>query len=79
MSPKDADGMANGVDLDLGLHCLPKPICPIITVIPLNRINFTAVYKLAVLHLLQQYSIYYGMISALLNTILVLNLPSSRI
>ena len=32
MSPKDADGMANSVDLeeqsDLGLHCLPRHICP---------------------------------------------------
>ena len=40
MSPNDADGMANSVDpdqtaslgveeqFDLGLHCLPKHICP---------------------------------------------------
>ena len=36
MSPNDADGMANSVDpdqtapleTDLGLHCLPRPICP---------------------------------------------------
>ena len=38
MSPKDADGKANSVDpdhqtaplkqSDLGLHCLPRPICP---------------------------------------------------
>ena len=31
MSPNDADGMANSVDLDqtapLGLHCLPRHIC----------------------------------------------------
>ena len=30
MSPNDADGMANSVDpdqTDLGLHCLPRPIC----------------------------------------------------
>ena len=34
MSPKDADRMANSVDpdqieeqSDLGLHCLPRPIC----------------------------------------------------
>ena len=33
-SPKDADGMANSVDpdqtaqSDLGLHCLPRPVCP---------------------------------------------------
>ena len=30
MGPKDADGMANSVDLDqtsdLGLHCLPTPV-----------------------------------------------------
>ena len=28
--PKDADGMANSFDPDqtLGLHCLPRPICP---------------------------------------------------
>ena len=36
MSEKDADGMANSVDpdqtapeqSDLGLHCLPRHICP---------------------------------------------------
>ena len=32
MSPNDADGMANSVDpeeqSDLGLHCLPRHICP---------------------------------------------------
>ena len=33
MSPNAADGMANSVDpdqeqSDLGLHCLPRPICP---------------------------------------------------
>ena len=31
MSPNDADGMANSVDPDqtaLGLHCLPRHICP---------------------------------------------------
>ena len=32
MSPNDADGMANSVDpdeqSDLGLHCLPRPVCP---------------------------------------------------
>ena len=37
MGPKDADGLANSVDpdqtapplgSDLGLHCLPRPICP---------------------------------------------------
>ena len=33
MCPKDADGMANNVDpdqeqSDLGLHCVPKPVCP---------------------------------------------------
>ena len=37
MSPNDADGMANSVDpdqtaplgaADLGLHCLPRHICP---------------------------------------------------
>ena len=37
MGPNDADGMANSVDpdqtaleeqSDLGLHCLPRPICP---------------------------------------------------
>ena len=34
MSPNDADGMANSVDpdqtaqSDLGLHCLPRRICP---------------------------------------------------
>ena len=33
MHPKDADGMANSVDLlqkqsDLGLHCLLRPIRP---------------------------------------------------
>ena len=34
MSPNDANGMANSVDpvqteqSDLGLHCLPRPICP---------------------------------------------------
>ena len=28
MHPKDADGMANSVDPDLGLHCLLRPICP---------------------------------------------------
>ena len=32
IGPKDADGMANGVDpdqqSDLGLHCLPRPVCP---------------------------------------------------
>ena len=43
MSPKDADGMANSVDpdqtapreeqSDLGLHCLPRPICPKIRII----------------------------------------------
>ena len=27
MSPNDADGMANSVDPDLGLHCLPRPVC----------------------------------------------------
>ena len=26
MCPKDADRMANSVDPDLGLHCLPRPI-----------------------------------------------------
>ena len=26
--PKDADGMANCVDPDVGLHCLPKRDCP---------------------------------------------------
>ena len=31
--PKDAEGMANSVDPgqtapDLGLHCLPRPVCP---------------------------------------------------
>ena len=31
MSQKGADGMENSVDPedpDLGLHCLPRPICP---------------------------------------------------
>ena len=31
MHPKDAAGIANNVDPDqpdLGLHCLPRPICP---------------------------------------------------
>ena len=28
MSPNDADGMANSVESDLGLHCLPRHICP---------------------------------------------------
>ena len=33
MSPNDAEGMANSVDPDqtapdLGLHCLPRHICP---------------------------------------------------
>ena len=30
MCPKDADKIANSVDPDqtLGLHCLPRPICP---------------------------------------------------
>ena len=28
MSPNNADGMANSVDPDLGLHCLPRPVCP---------------------------------------------------
>ena len=41
MSPNDADGMANSIDpdqtaprlllleqSDLGLHCLPRPVCP---------------------------------------------------
>ena len=33
MSPNDADGMPNSVDpdqeqSDLGLHCLPRHICP---------------------------------------------------
>ena len=32
MHPKDAAGIANSVDLeeqsDLGLHCLPVPVCP---------------------------------------------------
>ena len=33
MSPNDADRMANSVDpdqeqSDLGLHCLPGPVCP---------------------------------------------------
>ena len=30
MRPKDSDGIANSVDPDqtLGLHCLPRPICP---------------------------------------------------
>ena len=28
MSSKDADGIANGVDPDLGQHYLPRPICP---------------------------------------------------
>ena len=27
MSPNNADGMANSVDPDLGLHCLPRHIC----------------------------------------------------
>ena len=29
--PKDAEGIANSVDpdqSDLGLHCLPRPVCP---------------------------------------------------
>ena len=28
MGLKDADGMANSVDPDLGLHCLLRPDCP---------------------------------------------------
>ena len=32
MRSKDADGMANSLDVDqqsdLGLHCLPRPVCP---------------------------------------------------
>ena len=32
MQSKDADGIANSVDpdqqSDLGLHCLPRPVCP---------------------------------------------------
>ena len=31
MSPNGTDGMANSVDpdqSDLGLHCLPRPVCP---------------------------------------------------
>ena len=27
MGPKDADGMANSVGPDLGLRCLPRPVC----------------------------------------------------
>ena len=25
---KDANGIANSEDTDLGLHCLPRPVCP---------------------------------------------------
>ena len=28
MCPSEADGMANSVDPDLGLHCLTRPDCP---------------------------------------------------
>ena len=28
MHPKEAAGIANSVDPDMGLHCLPRPICP---------------------------------------------------
>ena len=28
MRPNDAEGIAKSVDPDLGLHCLPRPICP---------------------------------------------------
>ena len=28
MHPKDADSIANSEDSDLGLHYLPRPICP---------------------------------------------------
>ena len=28
MNPNDAVGMANSVDPDLGMHCLPRSICP---------------------------------------------------
>ena len=31
MHPKDEEGIANSVDpeqYDLGLHCLPRPVCP---------------------------------------------------
>ena len=28
MHPKDAEGIVNSVDSDLGLHCLPRRICP---------------------------------------------------
>ena len=38
MHPKDAEGIANSIDPDqtaprgLGLHCLPRPVCPNITI-----------------------------------------------
>ena len=28
MHPKDVDGLASSVDTDVGLPCLPRPVCP---------------------------------------------------
>ena len=50
MSPKDADRMANSVDLDqtaplgLGLHCLPRPIIPKIGIITASVFRTFTVY-----------------------------------
>ena len=59
IGPKDADGMANSVDLDqtaplgaesdLGPHCLPRPVCPKAS----EHINGTSISMLCYLYPLQ--------------------------
>ena len=53
MHPKIADGMANKVDpdqtapleqSDLGLHCLPRPVCPKILVFFEPYLIFIEIY-----------------------------------
>ena len=45
MHPKDAEGIANSVDpeeqSDLGLHCLPMPICPKLRIIAVYLVHCT--------------------------------------
>ena len=43
MGPKDVDGVANSVDpdqtalrFDLGLHCLPRPVCRKLRIVTVN-------------------------------------------
>ena len=44
MRPKDAEGLANSVGPDLGLHCLSRPVCQKLRNITVSKYIFCCFY-----------------------------------